>query len=233
MRILITEAQAAFLLEQSQIQILTETLNEDLRFKALLCKVKQALMGGMAAVAVIAAIDKLDIGQDVKDSLIEVVEEMEDKNNDAHDKKVQAIKDCFAYYCNLKGYDPEKIKLSPEKMIEVCDKYNFDLPLMLAQAKLESFFGFGNRCQKTNSVWSVGSYDNGKNAVTYSNVNDSIEPYVKIMTNEYLNDKTVDELLKDNCFKNYLGHRYASNPNYERTLRAIRNGIKSRFPDLG
>ena len=110
--------------------------------------------------------------------------------------------------------------------------FNFHLK-KFAQAHLESCFGITSRARKTNSVWSVGSYDNGKNVCTYNTQDDSIIPYIKLMQNNYLNGKDVDDILKPGGFVNNKGMRYASDPKYESKVKSIRNRILQKYPELG
>lgn len=104
---------------------------------------------------------------------------------------------------------------------------------MLTAAHLESCFGATNRAKRTNSVFSVGAYDNGKDIVTYSDPNESIYGYIKLINNDYLiNGKTINDLLRPGGFINKNGHRYASKKNYEKILRNIRNKIINTYPEL-
>ena len=121
------------------------------------------------------------------------------------------------------------LDLSAENIVSQCEKYNFPLPLLLAQAHIESHFGTTPRAQRTNSVFSVGSYDNGKNACIFNTKDESVEHYIKTMQNNYLNDKTVDELLTPGNFVNGIGNRYSSNKNYEREVRKTMNGLIKKF----
>jgi flagellum-specific peptidoglycan hydrolase FlgJ len=116
-------------------------------------------------------------------------------------------------------------QLSGAELLALCDEYDMDLFFVLAQGQLESHFGTRGLASKTNSVFNVLAYDgrtynqickNGK----YENPNHSIEPYIKLLKTKYLvNGRTVDDLLKN--FVDVSGHRYASDPKYERTLRSI------------
>jgi flagellum-specific peptidoglycan hydrolase FlgJ len=135
------------------------------------------------------------------------------------------------YVAELNGRDPKTIQLSAEHIVNMCDKYNFPLPLLLAQAHLESHFGTTSRARRTNSVFSVGSYDDGRNIYKPSTQNESVENYIKTIQNYYLCDKSVDDLLKNGGFVNHLGKRYASDKNYELKIRQTMNGlIKQHCP---
>lgn len=122
-------------------------------------------------------------------------------------------------------------KLSGKDIAEKCLEYNIDIMFVLAQGQIESHYGTAGTARKTNSVFNVGAYDGhsankqNKNGFGFNNPNDSIEPYLILLTNEYLvNGKTEHDLM--NNYVNYLGMRYASDNNYERMLKSIYNKIK-------
>ena len=122
-------------------------------------------------------------------------------------------------------------KLSGKDIVEKCLEYNIDIAFVLAQGQIESHYGTTGTARKTNSVFNVGAYDGhsankqNKNGFGFNNPNDSIEPYLILLTNNYLvNGKTEYDLM--NNYVNYLGMRYASNNNYERMLKSIYNKIK-------
>jgi hypothetical protein len=83
---------------------------------------------------------------------------------------------------------------------------------------------------KTNSVWNVGAFDDlsyseihKKHA--FSNSNQSIEPYLELLTTKYLfGNKTEQDLLKSFVSKD--GKRYASSQNYEALLSYRYEAIK-------
>ena len=148
-------------------------------------------------------------------------------------QRVNAVKKYMKAAAENQGYNPEDIKLSPEAMVLAADENDFDLPFLLAQAHLESCFGLTPRARKTNSVFSVGCYDNGKNVCKYSTQDDSIVPYINLIKNDYLVDgKTIENLLQKGKFVNAINKRYASDPYYEGKVKNIRNRIVSRFPEL-
>ena len=147
-------------------------------------------------------------------------------------KKVDSVRDYMNTAVKNIGYNPDMIQLSPEEMVKACDETSFDLPLLMAQAHLESCFGIGKRARETGSVFSVGCYDNGTNRVTYNNQNESIRPYIRIMQNNYLNGKDINQLLSQNGFVNTQGKRYASDINYENKVKNIRAKIIKKYPEL-
>lgn len=127
----------------------------------------------------------------------------------------------------MKSIVPEE-KLNAKTLVELCGKYEIDLTLVIAQGILESHLGTRGLATQTNSVWNVGSFDNGKIHYTYSNPNESIEPYLKLIKERYLIKVTaqgdtlhreIRNLIADRGYVNYEGKRYATSPSYENTLR--------------
>ena len=155
---------------------------------------------------------------------------MDDPN---FEEKVKALRAYMEMAAKNQNYDPGKILISPEAMIRACKQTNFDLPLLIAQAHLESCFGLTPRARRTNSVFSVGSWDDGTDRVTYSSQDESILPYIKLMQNNYLaNNKSVDDILEPGAFVNTKNMRYASDKSYENKVKSIRNRIISKYPIL-
>lgn len=104
-------------------------------------------------------------------------------------------------------------------LVENCEKYGIPLSFALAQGEIESHFGTKGLAYRTNSVWNVGAYD-GHSIVDishkYNNPNDSIIPYLDLLTTNYLPNKTVEDLLES--FVDINGNRYASDKHYEAKL---------------
>lgn len=166
-----------------------------------------------------------------KDS--QVTDKMKEDAVDPNFKeKVEALTAYMETAAKNQKYDPKAIRITPEAMIKACNQTNFDLPLLIAQAHLESCFGLTPRARRTNSVFSVGSYDNGKNAATYSSQDACILPYINLMKNNYLMDRSVDDLLKPSSFVNGQNMRYASDKSYESKVKNIRDRIISKYPIL-
>lgn len=118
---------------------------------------------------------------------------------------------------------PKQSNVSADSIVNICLRHDFDIALCCAQAHVESHYGTKGRSRRTKSIFGVGAYDNGRNVCNYSHVNESIEPYIKLVSKYYLTDKTVDELLMN--YVNINGKRYASNKNYENLVRNHRNKI--------
>lgn len=107
-------------------------------------------------------------------------------------------------------------------LIEECEKYNVDIKFVLAQAEIESHFGTKGIGSRLNNVFNIGVFDNlteetVKSSYKYTYPNESIEPYLKLITSKYLVNKTEMDLMH-----NYIdinGNRYASDKYYEAKLR--------------
>ena len=242
MKVILTEAQLKRLIsEEASENLLCEQLNESASFKEMAKKIRNAIMIGCAATTIISAIARANISDAEKQQLTNMVNtEMQAQNNkegqeeasDDFQKKVDAVSNYMATALKNQGYTMNSTGLKPETMVKVCEEKGFSLPFMMAAAHLESCFGATNRARKTNSVFSVGSYDNGKNVVTYSDPNDSVADYVDLLERRYLDGKTLNDLLRPGGFMDKDGHRYASNPKYERQLSSIINKIKNKYPEL-
>lgn len=128
-------------------------------------------------------------------------------------------------YINSYGADSQ---LSAKLIITLSDMYDINLKLILAQAHLESHFGTKGIAKQTNSIFNVGTFDNGTVLYTYDDPNNSIEPYLILLRNNYLIDKNEDDLLND--FVDINGNRYASNKRYENQLRKIVKKIEKETP---
>lgn len=97
------------------------------------------------------------------------------------------------------------------------EKYNILVPveLALAQAQFESHFGTTGRSAK-NNPFNVGEYSD-RTVLEFDSSEEGVNAYFNLMATDYLNDKTVEQLLKN--FVNYNGKRYASGKDYERKIK--------------
>lgn len=240
MKIVLTESQLNTLLTIERVDtVLTESLNEGLNFDILKKKIKYFIVAGMAITGVITAINQINATQAEKEALIayakqeEMIKQEKMKADSVFNQKVQACDAYITKALGVKGYKRDATKLSAEALVKNSMEYNFDLPLLLAAAHLESCFGVTPRAQRTNSVYSVGLYDNGKNYASYPHPDDSISAYIELLYNDYLtDDKTINDLLKPGCFINKNGHRFASDTDYEKKLKGLRNKIIQQHPEL-
>lgn len=105
-------------------------------------------------------------------------------------------------------------------LVENCEKYGIPITFTLAQGEIESHFGTTGLAYRTNSVWNVGAFDNySYNEIQhkFNNPNDSVVPYLGLLVNNYLPNKTVEDLF--DSFTDINGNRYASDKYYETKLK--------------
>ena len=116
-----------------------------------------------------------------------------------------------------------------------CDKYNMDLFFVIAQAQVESSFATTGLGHKMNSAFNVKAYD-GKGSAhmdKHSHPDESIEPYIKLLKNDYLYDVSTGETKTEmdlmNNYVNFEGKRYATNPEYERMMLSTYKKLTDRY----
>jgi len=119
-------------------------------------------------------------------------------------------------------------KINSDLLVTTCKKYNLNITFVLSQGLLESHFGTRGKCVTTNSIFNVGSWDEGQVLYRYKNVNESIEPYMKLIKTKYLVNKELDELIKDHGYKDINGCRYATSLNYEKRIRKLMSDINTK-----
>lgn len=236
MKIILTENQMAAILEtESVAQLLQESFVDSKNIDNLKRIIKRLLITGVAATSIITAINKTNLPNTDKEALLNAV--MVDNQPSAVDtvfmQKVEACKAYMEYALNNQGYTLESTELKPETLVRASMENSFDLPFLMAVAHQESCFGATPRAQRTNSVFSVGSYDNGKNVVTYSDPNESVYGYIDLLNSSYIvNGKSLFDLLKPGGFVNGIGKRYAKDKTYEAKIKNVRNRILKKFPQL-
>ena len=119
--------------------------------------------------------------------------------------------------------------------VNKCDEYNMDLFFVIAQAQVESSFATTGLGQKMNSAFNVKAYDGkgAKHMDKHSHPDESIEPYIKLLKNDYLYDVTTGETKTEmdlmNNYVNFEGKRYATNPDYERMMLSTYKKLKSLY----
>ena len=86
--------------------------------------------------------------------------------------------------------------------------------LVLSQAQTESHMGLKGLSKNTNP-FNVGEWD-GKTVRTFNTTYEGTLAYYKLITNDYIKYRSIDELRKS--FTNKNGHRYASDPDYEKKI---------------
>ena len=123
-------------------------------------------------------------------------------------------------------------KLEGKVVVDMCLKYDIDIIFVLAQGQAESHFGTTGTARKTNSVFNVGAYNGHSaskqisNGFGFKHPNDSVEPYILLLMDYYLVNKTTNDLLYN--YVNIYNMRYASNLAYEKFLRSIYNTINKK-----
>jgi hypothetical protein len=97
--------------------------------------------------------------------------------------------------------------------------------LALAQMNQEGGFSIDPKAKPVRTInpFNIGNVDNGATK-KYPNVSQAILSYYNLMARDYLNGKSVSELLKN--FVDYRGLRYASAPNYEAKVTDTLNDVK-------
>lgn len=113
---------------------------------------------------------------------------------------------------NVRGY----------AIVEECERFNVDIKFVLAQAEIESHFATKGLGYKLNNIFNVGMYDDFNESdiadrYKYDYPNQSIRPYLELLTRKYLVNKLEEDLMD-----NYIdinGNRYASDIHYESKLR--------------
>jgi len=120
--------------------------------------------------------------------------------------------------------------LTSEYVVDKCLEYDTDVIFVLAQAMLESHFGTKGKAAATNSVWNVGTYDDGQILYRYRSADESLEPYLKLVNEKYLITvstkgdtifKDLSHLVQDRGYINYRGARFASARGYENGMRKL------------
>lgn len=118
------------------------------------------------------------------------------------------------------------------RLFDLCEKYGIDVRFAMAQAQAESHFGTTGMAAKTNVVWNVRAYDDTnaeemkRKGHTCKHPDESIEPYLRLLTTSYL----VDDKDEFDMFDNFVdanGKRYASNPKYEQLVKGIYERINN------
>jgi len=244
MKVILTESQIKqFSAIEGVKNLLEESVSLNETSSLIKDHLRNALIAGVACISIIAGINASGVLSDnEKRDYISYTErkarEVEEAKQEFYQLRVNELEKCMHdKYLQLKGhsaYNKQDIVLSPSEMVKSCDEYGYDLVLMAAQAWLESAWGTTPRALKTKSVFSVGSYDNGKDVAKYNHVNASIVPYIQLMQGDYnMNKDTLNNIFSGkSTLVNNAGNRYASSPVYERQLKKTYDAIKSSYPIL-
>lgn len=238
MKVVLSESQfkRIVLNEEAEIAVCS-LINESKNFESIKKAIKRAIIGGVAIATIISAINKSSVSFEEKEELKNLVNtEMVDtvpQIDSVFNKKVEAVTQCMKKYLGNQNRSIENCKILPEEIVRACDEENFSIPFLLAILQNESNFGMTPRAIKTNSPFSVGCFDNGSNKCKYSNQNESIRPFIRLIKEDYLiNGKSYDDLLIPGNFVNLNGDRYAQNVKYERDVKKTMNSIIKNYPDL-
>ena len=233
------------LIEQLVEKYGPETVLESLFDKEHKMKIKKLIMSGIISGALLTSFLNSNYFSPAEKA--EIAEKIENTEGNSKlpkyspqdtiphfEEKVKAVEDYMIKAVENRGLSAKAIQMTPAQLVIDAARYNFDLPLALAQAHQESCFGTTPRAQRTKSVFSVGLWDNGHNKTTYNTQDDSIKDYMQLMTSDYLQNgkKDVTDLLKPGGFVNHNNDRYASDPHYENKIRYIRNKIIKDYPIL-
>ena len=227
--IILTESQIRTFAELTNIEMILEDASTNRDREKILSTVKRLLAAGISSAMILSMLNNAHVSSSIKHEVEEILST--ETVDSTYDKQVDAVGRYMDMITRYRGYNPENIEISPDTIVTAARKYNYDLPLLLAQANLESCFGLSDRAKRTNSVFSVGCQDNGKDICHYATQDDSIEAYIRLILRDYLVDgKTIQDLLKN--FVNKRNERYASDKNYEKNLNIVRNRIIREFPEL-
>lgn len=159
---------------------------------------------------------------------------MSDSEYSLFNDRVNAVTEEIKRIFDIQKIDMSQLSFDVEYLVKLCHDYDYDIPLLIAQARQESQFGTTPRARRYNSLFSVGAWDNGQNRAKYASQNDAIKDYIHSMLEDYLDggNISVDYLLSDGNFVNFDGKRYASDKKYEKRLRSIRNSLLRNYPCL-
>lgn len=237
MKLILTEEQLNLLLQTEGVaRLLQESLGDSKNLENLKRIIRKLLATGVALTTIVAALNKQNLPQSEIDMLINAAMAEQDATelvDTTFQTKVEACREYMETALKNQNYSWESTDLKPETLVKASMEENFDLPFLMAVAHQESCFGATPRAQRTNSVFSEGSWDNGKNAVTYSDPNESVYGYIDLMNRSYIvNGKSLFDLLVPGEFVNGIGKRYASDVNYERKIKSLRNRILQKYPEL-
>ena len=237
MKVILTEKQIDSLLQAEGVaRLLQESLGESKNLENLKKIVLRLIAAGIAATTIIAAINKVNAPSWEKEKLRQMVlarQNNAEKIDTVFEKKVNACREYMEYALKNQNFTLNSTGLKPETLVKASMEYDFDLPFLMAVAHQESCFGATPRARRTNSVFSVGAWDDGSDKVKYSDPNDSVYGYIDLLNNSYLvNGKTLFDLLKPGSFVNGIGKRYASDKAYEQKINSLRKRILKKYPEL-
>jgi hypothetical protein len=252
MKVIITEQQLSLYLQTEGVaQLLQESFLQSKSLVNLKRKIKYLIVTGVAVSSIIAAINKTTIPQTEKDALIKATMELQSDSTPTNQEddvavdltqqadtirqqRINACSEYMAYALENQGYTMDSTGLKPETLVIAAEKTNFDLPFLMAVAHQESCFGATSRAQRSNSVFSEGAYDDGRDVIRYSDPNESVMGYIDLLRTDYDldNGKTIYDFMQPGQFVNNDGNRYAQDRGYEAKIASIRKRIIRMYPEL-
>ena len=237
MKLILTEEQLNLLLQTEGVaRLLQESLGDSKKIENLKGIIRKLLATGVALTTIVAALNKQNLPQSERDMLINSVmaeKEATELVDTTFQEKVEACREYMEYALSNQNYTMDSTDLEPETLVRASIEKGFDLPFLMAAAHQESCFGATPRAQRTNSVFSEGSWDDGSDKTTYSDPNESVYGYIDLLNRSYIiNGKTLFDLLTPGAFVNGIGKRYASDINYEQKIKSLRNRILKKYPEL-
>lgn len=132
-------------------------------------------------------------------------------------------------------YSDNKSPVTAQDVMDVSAKYGVPVEFILAQGRLESNFGTKGRGARTKNIYNVGNVTAGDTMAKDSTEQkkysrdmgdwiNGLESYADLMSRRYRpSDGNWNKLLEE--FVNNDGNRYATDPNYEKTLSSIISSI--------
>ena len=186
------------------------------------------VLGGAKMAVNAASIDtKPTVVEQGDDAIVDSTElVMEQYRNDFNNARDILAVEVHEYISTI----APRAEIDPYILIDLCTEYNIDVAFVMAQGQIESHYATAGTAKRTKSIFNVGAYDGHsaarqcRNGFGFDDPNDSIEPYLILLTSDYLvNGKTINDLMTR--YVNYLGMRYASNPKYESQLKSVYNKI--------
>ena len=132
-------------------------------------------------------------------------------------------------------YSDNKSPVTAQDVMDVSAKYGVPVEFILAQGRLESNFGTKGRGARTKNIYNVGNVTAGdtmakdsteqkKNSKDMGDWVNGLESYADLMVRRYRpSDGDWNKLLEE--FVNNDGLRYATDPDYEKTLSSIISSI--------
>ena len=197
-------------------------MNEN--FKNTLKYASLAFLFGMIIFAIPTAIILIDKHHLEKNYVFEVYRENLELD---YYRSKDALVDVVDSY--IKEVAPSSI-MNGIAFVNKCDEYNMNLFFVIAQAQVESAFATKGLGQKMNSAFNVKAYDGkgSKYMDKYHHPDESIEPYIVLIKNDYMGDSKTEMDLMDN-YVNFEGKRYATNPDYESMLLSTYKKLIDRY----